>query len=324
MNPLVSIVIPTYNRPTLLSRCLQALTRQRVDLSRVEVLVVDDGNDAETRRTVAEFALESPAHFRYVPQPVRSGPAAARNRGWQLALGPFIGFTDDDCLPEPDWVATGLAALDAGADVVSGRVNMPLPARPTDYERTTALLETAEFVTANCFCRRAALEAVGGLDERFDIAWREDSDLQFRLLERGFSVQKNPNLVVVHPLRPAPWWAPLRDERKNRYDALLYKQHPRLFRERIPAYAGLVAVYYGIVVSFVVALSAAFTRQMPLLQLASVVWAALTAGLVVWRLRGGIASAGQVGQTVATGLLAPFLSVYWRLYGAVKYRVAYF
>ena len=51
--------------------------------------------------------------------------------------------------------------------------------------------------------------------------------------------------VVIHPLRPAPWYACLRDERKNRYDALLFKRHPDLFRQRIPAYRGLVAQYYA-------------------------------------------------------------------------------
>src|SRR5690606_10619854 len=92
---------------------------------------------------------------------------------------------------------------------------------------------TAEFVTANCFVRRTVLEAVGGFDERFRAAWREDSDLHFVMLERGLKLMKVPAAVVVHPVRPARWGVCLRIQRKSQYDALLYKKHPELYRRRI-------------------------------------------------------------------------------------------
>ena len=78
-------------------------------------------------------------------------------------------------------------------DAATGRVIVPLPTcRPTDYERDAAGLAKAEFVTANCFCRRSVLAAIGGFDARFTAAWREDSDLQFTLLEHGSHIGRFP------------------------------------------------------------------------------------------------------------------------------------
>src|SRR5262249_55720511 len=138
---------------------------------------------------------------RYVRPEDGRGPAAARNAGWRLARGAAIAFTDDDTIPDPAWLRAGLKALE-NADALWGRVRMPLPERPTDYERNEAGLERAIFVTANCFCRRHVLEAVNGFDERFTMAWREDADLFFTLLERGYFVRHAPAALVVHPVRP--------------------------------------------------------------------------------------------------------------------------
>ncbi len=88
---------------------------------------------------------------------------------------------------------------------------MSPPARHlTDYELNARNLVRSEFVTANCFYRKQALEAVGGFDERFRMAWREDSDLFFSLLERSngsgpSAFVQAPDAVVVHPVRPAGW-----------------------------------------------------------------------------------------------------------------------
>ena len=134
---------------------------------------------------------------------------------------------------------------------VCGRIIVPLPPAPTDYERDAAGLETAEFATANCFYRREALEAVGGFDERFTAAWREDTDLFFALLERGDRARA-PEAVVIHPVRPARWGISIRQQRKSMFNALLFKKHPALYRERIQASPPLH--YYGIVGALLVAL----------------------------------------------------------------------
>lgn len=316
-----TVVVPTFRRPDLLQRCLKALQGQTLPAEQYEVIVVDDGNDPDTANLVRRNGQQPGLRMTYLGQPHRRGPAAARNRGWRTAQNPLIAFTDDDCIPQPDWLEAARKRFEAGASVVTGRVKMPLPNHPTAHDRTTALLETAEFVTANCFCRRTALEQVGGFDEAFDIAWREDSALQFAFLQAGISVEPCPEAVLVHPLRLSSWYAPLRDERKNQYDALLFKRYPDLFRERIPRYPALVTTYYGIVGSALLSLGGVTTGNKMLARFGGLSWALLTAGLVAHR---------QVNQSIKElpkntllASVAPFLSVYWRLYGAIKHRVWY-
>ena len=198
----VSVVVPTFRRAELLDRCLAALAAQDLDWTEYEILIADDAGSAETRRQVEDWAGRISPPVRYLPVHGTHGPAAARNLGWRSAHGPIIAFTDDDCIPDPGWLKAGVAAFGDGIAAVTGRVVVPLPSAPTDYERDAAGLENGEFVTANCFVRRDLLERAGGFDERFSAAWREDSDLHFTLLHQGGRIVRAPTALVVHPVRP--------------------------------------------------------------------------------------------------------------------------
>jgi GT2 family glycosyltransferase len=316
----VSVVIPTFRRPDLLARCLGALAVQALDPKEYEVLVCDDAASEDTRRQVEAFARSVRPAVRYLPVTGIHGPAAARNIGWRAAVGPVVAFTDDDTIPDPDWLATGTGVFERDPDVAAatGQVVVPLPPRPTDYERNEAGLEGAEFVTANCFVRRSALEAVGGFDERFRAAWREDSDLQFALLERALKILKVPAAVVVHPVRPARWGVSLRQQRKVEFDALLCKKHPALYRRRIP---GPPWDYYGIMLAIFGAAALALAGAWWPAAAAGAVWLALTGRFVARRLRGTSRRPGHVTEMVVTSVVIPFLSVYWRLRGAVRFGV---
>jgi GT2 family glycosyltransferase len=285
------------------------------------VLVADDAAVAATRRQVEAFAAGARRAVRYVPVAGAHGPAAARNAGWRAARGAAVAFTDDDCVPDPGWLAAGVAEFEAdpGLAAVTGRVVVPLPPAPTDYERDAAGLEGAEFVTANCFCRRDVLAAVGGFDERFTAAWREDSDLHFTLLERGGRLARVPKAVVVHPVRPAPWGVSLRQQRKGLFDALLYKKHPALYRQRIRP--GRPGDYYVIVTALALALAAAPAGYAGAAALAAAVWLAFTGHFCARRLRDTARSPRHVAEMAVTSALIPPLSVFWRLYGAAKFRV---
>jgi GT2 family glycosyltransferase len=280
-------VVPTCGRPALLQRCLDALERQSLPRERFEIVVVEDLR--------------------------RDGPAAARNRGLRRARAPIIAFTDDDCVPRPDWLEKGLLPLrDAKVAVVCGRIVMPIPATPTDYERDASGLERSEFVTANCFCRSRVLHDIGGFDERFRLAWREDSDLHFRLLEAGARIGRAPDALVEHPVRPARWGASLAQQRKIMFDALLFKKHRRLYRERIRRaprwdyYLTTGALLAGVLY--------------PALWL---VWLALTARFCLQRLQGTSHAPAHLAELAVTSLLIPPLAVFWRLLGALRYRVAF-
>jgi GT2 family glycosyltransferase len=319
----ISVVVPTYRRPELLARCLRALIAQDFPPSEFEILVCDDDASDETRLLVESLAAPTPTAIRYLPVEAAHGPAAARNVGWRAARGEVIAFTDDDTIPDTRWLAEGLASFKADPPpaAVAGRVVVPLPPEPTDHERNEAGLEVAEFVTANCFVRRDALEAVGGFDERFRAAWREDSDLHFSLLERGLPVALARDAVVVHPVRPAPWGVSLRQQRKSSFNALLYKKHPDLYRRRIRATPPWD--YYATVGLLVAALAAGLSRVPVLAGVAASAWALLTARFCLRRLRATTRDPRHVTEMVVTSALIPPLSVFWRLVGAARFRVPF-
>ncbi|TFW33616.1 glycosyltransferase family 2 protein [Massilia horti] len=321
----VSVVVPTCGRQDLLDRCLDALTRQTLAPSRFEVIVVDDGPSHDTLRLVANWrlrtALRGGPRLFYIANAGPHGPAAARNRGWRAAQAPLVAFTDDDTVPSPDWLAAGLGAFLDGVDALCGRIEMPLPDQPTDYERNARELEDAQFVTANCFCRKSVLEALDGFDERFTAPWREDSDLHFRLLEMHARVVHAPQALVVHPVRPAPWGVSLLQIRKIAFDALLYKKHPRLYRERIARRARWD--YHLIVGALLAACGALLAGSTRVAAVAALLWLALTGRFCVRRLAGTVKTPAHVTEMVITSVLIPPLAVFWRLAGAIRYRVRF-
>ena len=326
--PRVSVVVPTHQRPALLRRCLRALGQQSLGAGAYEILVVDDGRQDATRDVVQELAAAPGApHIRYLRPEHGRGPACARNLGWRAARAPVIAFTDDDTIAHADWLAHGVAALAARAAwcALAGRVLVPLEGgpsqRPSDHERMTQGLQHAEFVTANAFVRRDALERIGGFDERFLRAWREDADLQFRLLQQAGPVGRCDSARVLHPVRPVPWGVCLRQQRNTYFDALLYKKHPRLYRERIrrvPPWD-----YYAIVGGSAAAPALLLLGSAKAAAVAAAVAGALVLRLAWLRLRPTRRDAAHVIEMLATSALIPFLSVYWRTRGALHFRVLF-
>jgi len=325
MTPRASVVVPTHGRPALLRECLRRLARQDVPHADYEVIVVDDGSpppvNAENAAVVQRLSRSYPKlAIHYLWSARNRGPAAARNSGWRKARAAVIAFTDDDTRPARAWLRNGLAALE-GREAVAGRIVVPLPDEPTDYERDTAGLERASFVTANAFVRKSVLESVGGFDERYRIAWREDADLEFALRERGARIGRAPGAVVVHPVRPARWGVSIAQQKKVVFDALLYKKHPRDYRASIrpvPPWDYYAAT--GALVGFVVALA---QRNVPAAIVGALLWSAITANFCRRRLAGTRKSASHVLEMIATSALIPPVSVFWRLAGAWRWRVLF-
>jgi glycosyltransferase involved in cell wall biosynthesis len=332
--PVVSVVIPTRSRQALLRRCLDAVLAQELDGMPFEVVVVDDGHDSETLQMVREMqrsplgASDSPRPDLVYVRPISGqGPSVARNRGWRAARGELIAFTDDDTVPQPGWLANGLRAMTLAPHVsaMCGRVVVPLTPqhrnRPTDHELMTLGLQDAEFVTANAFVRRRALEQVNGFDERFTRPWREDSDLQFRLAQQAGPVGRCGDAVVFHPVRPERWGVCLRQQRNAYFDALLYKKHRQLYRERIrrvPPWR-----YYAIVALTAAALIGIVFGHFGLALGFGLGAAAFVLEFAWQRLRETSLEPRHVTEMIVTSALIPFLSVYWRLRGALRFRVLF-
>jgi glycosyltransferase involved in cell wall biosynthesis len=324
----VSVVVPTYKRHELLERCLQALLAQDFDPAAYEVIIVDDAACDQARCLVEQWARRGRMQgvaLCYLPVSGNHGPAAARNAGWHAAQGSIIAFTDDDCVPTENWLSAGVRAFKEGVVGVSGRVIVPRPPIPTDYQLNETGLERSEFVTANCFYRREVLAAVGGFDERFTLAWREDSDLFFTLLKRigedgsAPALPFVPEAVVVHPVRPARWGISLQQQRKNMFNALLYKKHPELYCQRVqPAPPWH---YYQISLALLMMLIAIVRRRWWLALTSAGTWLGLTGYFCRERLKETLRTPDHVVEMAVTSALIPPLAIFWRIRGAFKFRV---
>ena len=199
--PLVSVVVSTYNRPERLARLLASLRAQTLPRQHFEVVVVDNGSGPSTARVLAdEPALITVRHE------LPLGPAAGRNAGWRLARAPLVAFTDDDCAPEPGWLSAALAvaASHPGA-VVQGRTR-PDPAELGDVGLLSRTVEVdrlgPQYETCNILYPRELLESLGGFDERFGLQPAgEDTDLAWRAIESGRVTVFAPDAVVCHAVQ---------------------------------------------------------------------------------------------------------------------------
>jgi GT2 family glycosyltransferase len=202
----VSVVIPTRNRCALLSEALRALSLQVFPGGNFEVLVVNDGGSDPTEAVVNEQAKSFPAPLRVLTlEP--AGPARARNAGIRAARGRIVAFTDDDCLPEPDWLSKVCEGYEQD-DRLSGIGGQTLPFDPHNlFSRFQDLLlhqphqdagGISFLLTSNASFRRDRLLEVGGFDEIFPFAGGEDVDLCHRLRAKGYRLGYQPQAGMRH------------------------------------------------------------------------------------------------------------------------------
>jgi histidinol-phosphate phosphatase family protein len=309
-----SVVVPTLGRPSL-AVLLASLACQQHHPA--DVVVVDD-------RRYVTGPLDVAAHpqARLLAGEGR-GPAAARNLGWRavpvtgsVAAG-WVVFLDDDVVLPLDWSGKLLADLrdadlrepgEARPGAVSGRIVVPLPdgRRPTDWERCTAGLEHARWATADMAVRRSSLVAVGGFDERFRRAYREDADLAARLTASGVTLRTG-HRHVVHPVRPAD-------------DELMRALHGPGWRERAWCPPGRFRWHAATVAAGVLALGCLALRQRRLAATVATMGACLTADFAARRIAPGPRTGSEIATLLATSAAIPPAAVWWRAVGWLRYR----
>ena len=104
--PQVSVVIPTFNRPVELTRCLEGFSRQTAQPTDFEVVVVDDGSGEDVAQAAAGFRHRLPLHFVHCDH---AGVSAARNLGIAAARAPLLVLYDDDLEPLPPLIERCIA-----------------------------------------------------------------------------------------------------------------------------------------------------------------------------------------------------------------------
>jgi len=234
-----SVVIATRQRAHILPRLIEALAAQQ-GVSDFEMILIDDGSDDDSVEVLSTLAAHEP-RLRTARLAHQSGPAAARNAGWRLATAPLVAFTDDDCVPEPTWLAALLEAHQRGLDVVQGRTarkdREPPGSGPFDN-----VIEVEEFSylyqTCNISYRHEVLQRLGGFDESFGFSRGgapngEDADLGWRAVESGAKAGFAPDAVVVHPVVPRSFRASLRARLRSARMVYFVSKHPQFRRHAI-------------------------------------------------------------------------------------------
>lgn len=232
----VSVVCSSYNRATRLRSLLAGLEAQTLDASRFEVVIVDNGSGDDTQATLREFAASTRLNLRVVTIEQNRGASGGRNAGWRAATADLVAFTDDDCVPAPTWLASGLAVFgDLRPAVLVGRT-IPNPAQTHitgPFMRTQTVTEELGkkyMNTCNIFYRRADLEAVDGFDERFETKGGEDTDLGWRVLDRGGAVAFSEDALVLHDVNKGSFKAAVKEAITWRDIPLVAKRHPKRAR----------------------------------------------------------------------------------------------
>ena len=235
-----SVVIPTYNRLSILQKCLKALENQRLTddsaIEGYEIVLVDDGSTDGTLAWLKKNAAVVP-RVRSLCQN-HAGPAAARNLGVEAAKGDFIIFIDSDLVVTENFLqahAEGLrqGQLTYGSDRVFtyGQViNTCNFDNPTAEPYKITDFSAAYFATGNVAIARHWLEDAGLFDTRFQLYGWEDLELGVRLKQLGLKLIKCPSAVGYH------WHPPFtleqipnlidKEIQRGRMGVLFYQKHP--------------------------------------------------------------------------------------------------
>jgi GT2 family glycosyltransferase len=202
--PRVSVIIPHYNTPELLVKCLQAVAAQRLDTGWFEIIVVDNGSRLPMRLLEATWP-----GVRFLVER-QSGPGPARNTGVRAARADLLAFVDADVRVAPGWLQAAVKAAGTrplalvGGDV---RIDVGDRKRMTEVEafesvfsfRQKSYIRRKHYsVTANLVMTRAVFDKAGpfdGIDKPEDRAFGE------RAFALGIRTRYAPRMLAFHPAR---------------------------------------------------------------------------------------------------------------------------
>lgn len=257
--PLVSVVIPTSNRAASLARTLESLSRMEEPSAGFEVIVVDDGSTDNTPAEVGKAkSLFAGDRLRYERVP-KKNICHAKNRGLECALGDIVAFTDDDCTFERDWLVSLIRPFeDPSVGAVGGPDRAPADSTPlagaVDYAFTGLMgsggvrrgggaRRVAQFYPRGCnmAVRKSCLARTGVFDERLYNG--EEIDLDYRIVEAGFTLVYQPSCPVWHHRRSSFAGLARQVFHRGITRRMLFLKNPRFFEFGYIAPAGIVLYF---------------------------------------------------------------------------------
>ncbi len=196
--PHISVCIPTFKRPLLLARCLEAIGKQEAEGFSYSVVIVDNDAGESARPVVTGWSNRASIELRYCVEPEKN-ISLARNRAVANAKGEFVAFIDDDEFAQPVWLRELFeAALKFCADGVLGPVKPFFEGTPPGWLVRSGLcvrksFQTGAFLTnlrymrgGNLLFRRDISDGEPNLyDPRFGLTGGEDCDFFDRMLLKG-------------------------------------------------------------------------------------------------------------------------------------------
>lgn len=208
-SPLVSVVIPTYSRPTFLKRCVESVLNQ--SYSNIEIFVVDDNNPETDERVETEKVMECFAdntRVTYLQHEKNKNGSAARNTGWRQSSGKYITFLDDDDEIEPTKIEKQVECLESlddswGSCYTGYRIIKDSGLQVVSSETRSgdcylyALMRTMFMGSgSNLFVRKVIVDDIGGYDESF----KRNQDIEFlaRVLENNKIAYVDEILLTIH------------------------------------------------------------------------------------------------------------------------------
>jgi glycosyltransferase involved in cell wall biosynthesis len=189
-NPLVSVIIPTYNSGSAIRACIESIKMQ--GYPNFEIIVVDNFSSDKTRKIVASLGIKA-----FTKGPERS---AQMNYGVSIAHGKYILRVDSDMILDKNLIEKCLELCYKGAEAIVVPV-LPHPNGPNNFWVSCRILEQKMLLddmvnVAARFIERNVFLAVGGYDETI-VAW-EDYDLHNRLLQSGCRISSLNDSALWH------------------------------------------------------------------------------------------------------------------------------
>jgi glycosyltransferase involved in cell wall biosynthesis len=241
----VSIVTPTYNAASTVTRLLKALLTQSYNHRNFELIIIDDGSSDATQKIIQEFVNNNrTVHIRLVQQD-HAGPGPARNKGIDLAKGRVVAFTDADCIPDDDWIENVVnEVLIHGHPVVSG----------VTYCRETIIYPWKispagqRGITANLAIEKTAL-GKSRFSGRLNGLYGEDTDLLLRVAKRSTKYQTwdSDTMRVEHPVNTLGLSQVIGRALARHHEVLLFKLYGReVYSSMHPLYRPLLFGHFSV------------------------------------------------------------------------------
>ncbi len=303
----VSVVIPSHNRREKVKQAVKSLVNQDFPKKDYEIIVVSDSWDG-TEQAIAKIKKNSKVRISFFRKE-SDGPSQKRNVGWKNAKGNIVAFIDDDCVAGREWLKNIHDAFQGKVGAVEGKTLTDDGIGPFTHYILNE--RGGQYMTCNMAYKRELLKKMGGFDENFTTPVtinREDSDLAFSIMEKGYRIAFARNAIVRHPVVKTGLVNRLKKKKEFFVDPLLYKKHPELYKSRIKFPFEMFTPFYILFT----ALSLLFWQSILLIFLI---------GLYELMHRKWSVSFTEFFKFLVLQVVGSFIVVIFYLYGCVHFRV---